>query len=262
MHHHIGDFMKKILLVMIFTGSLYANEKQALLNNNINDFTTTHLSIKKAGFTDAKHFVALVADHRVSRFMFCAEASESDIKNMTSSWFTKIVAPIAFLLPAKWISHRWMIRKTRDIEDSNHQEVIGSLSLMNLNDKNILDAIKTVDQENYKDYLNLGISLKPTEWGKGYADESVFALLSKLFVAQEFQQVAGVALLVNKDNERCLNWVMKKNKPNKRLPLTYHPDVYLPNGFKIIHKPCTAKLFTVKKEDFLKLLGSTVYNNN
>lgn len=255
--------MKKIVLLIVLALNFYASERQPLLTDTqINDFTTHHLSIKKAGFTDAKHFVALVADHRVSRFMFCAEASESDIKNMTGSWFTKIVAPIAFLLPAKWISYRWMIRKTGDNKDSNQEEVIGSLSLMNLNDKNILDAIKTVDQEKYKDYMNLGVSLKPTEWGKGYADESVFALLSKLFVAQEFQQVAGVALLVNKDNERCLNWVMKKNKPNKRLPLTYHPDVYLPNGFKIIHKPCTAKLFTVKKEDFLNLLSSTRNNTN
>lgn len=248
---------------MIFTGSLYANEKHALLNNNINEIITPHLSIKQAGASDTKDFVALVADHKVSRFMFCAEASEAEIKKMTDSWFkTKILAPILFSLPYTWTSYRWMVRKKATENESNQEEVIGSLSLMKLKDKNILAALKTVDQEHYQQYMNLGVSLKHSEWGKGYAKESVFALLSKIFVAQDFQHVPGVALLINKDNQQCLKCVMKKNEQTGQFPFTCHTDVYLPKGFKIIHKPCTVKLFTVKKEDFLKLLGSTVYNNN
>ncbi|MFZ5954284.1 MAG: GNAT family N-acetyltransferase [Candidatus Dependentiae bacterium] len=256
--------MKKfIITIFCFSALIKAHEKLALVNNtDPNYIITPHLTIQKAGVTDAKHFVTLASDHQVSRYMFCSEASEDDIKKIADSWFkTKIVAPLVFLMPSKWTFHRWMIRKTDAEKPANEHEVIGSLSIMNLDDKNILELLRKYDPEHYKNYPNLGLCLKPSEWGKGYARESLYALLSKLFVANEFKQLKGLALCINKDHERCINCVMKKNEGNARKPFVYHGEVYLPNGFtKVVPKPCTVKCFTVNREDFLQFSG--IRNNN
>lgn len=255
--------MKKIYLLGLLATQVYASERQALINNtDITNIITPHLTIEKAGITDAKHFVALASDHKVSRYMFCSEASEDDIKKIADSWFkTKIVAPLVFLMPSKWTFHRWMIRKTDVEKPANEHEVIGSLSIMNLDDKNILELLRKYDPEHYTNYMNLGLCLKPSEWGKGYARESLYALLSKLFVANEFKQLKGLALCINKDHERCINCVMKKNESNARRPFVYQGEVYLPNGFtKVVPKPCTVKCFTVNREDFLQFSG--IRNNN
>lgn len=247
--------MKKILLIIAFAASLNASEKQALLQKvHLDEITTDHLSIKKSRFSDAKHFIELVSDYEVSRCIFGAEATQEQVKKLADSWInTKLFVPFMFALPASLKGvHRWMIRKDTVTEQGEKKnEVIGTMTIGNISIPEVVDLIKKSDPQHYENYMNLSLLLKQAEWNKGYARESITALLSKVFVAQEFAQLKGLILLTSSDNKHCIKCLMNNEQEAKK-PFTYQGEINLPNGFiKFMRKECVLKFFMLKKDDFL-----------
>lgn len=254
--------MKKLIsLIPFFILSAYAGEQITLPNQTINNIRTAHLVIKKSEFKDHSGFIALISDYNVSRFMFGAEATQEEINELAKSQFkTKFLAPLMFALPTRLVGHRWMIRKSNP--ETEQLELIGSLAILKIEKKEIKDLIRQHDPENYKNYLNIGILLKSLEWGKGYARESIFALISELFAAKEFKHITGLVISVNHNHERCLKAIMK-NENEAKAPFVYRGEVTLPKGFtKYMPKACTTKNFTLTKEDFLQFVGLNRKNNN
>ncbi|BDC34965.1 hypothetical protein Noda2021_09230 [Candidatus Dependentiae bacterium Noda2021] len=253
--------MKKILFLALTPLLIHTAEKLALVNNTATDpIITPHLTLQRAGAKQAADFVNLVSDLEVSRYMFVAPLSQEKLNAMTQSTFkTKIFAPLFFALPEfaqrklAGAGPRWIIKDNLD-------KSIGSLSLSTVPQdvKNFLES-KGIDSTNYE---NLGLILKPSAWNKGYAKETVFTALSRIFNNPKFAYLKGVTLCVNTDHQYALSKLISSKTNHAKAPVKHHGQVYLPHGFhKLVPDACTAECFTISKEDFMPLLGNSNNNN-
>lgn len=253
--------MKRTLLTLLASIScLQAQEKLAINNNSIDTIISAHLTLQKAGRKDAADFVSLINDLEVSRYMFVAPITQEKIDAIKQSKFkTNILAPLFFALPEfaqrklAGAGPRWMIK-------DKENNIIGSLSLSTLPD-GVKEFLKTkgINSNNYE---NLGLTLKPSVWHKGYAKETIFVALSKLFNNKKYTHLKGVALCVNKDHTMALERLINKKTKDAKKPITYQGELFLPNGFhKIAPEACYAECFTISKDDFMPLLGTSNNNN-
>lgn len=231
--------MNKLFLSLCFLStSLLANEHTLLSKSQIKTINTINLVLTKSKASDAPDFIRLVSQYEVSRFMFCSEAPETKIQKLAKSKFaTKVLAPL--MLKHDSIGGSFWIIKKNTLEEQGNNHMIGFVGLTSLH-KKVKKLVRTIDRNNYKQYMNIGVSLEPGEWGKGYAKESLCALMSAVFASKKYKHVKGLTITVNSDHTRCLATLM--NGESTKQPLVYQGELALPKGFsKLVPTPARLK---------------------
>ncbi|BDC34964.1 hypothetical protein Noda2021_09220 [Candidatus Dependentiae bacterium Noda2021] len=243
--------MKKILSLALASLALCASENAPLVTNkSLDTIVLDNVTLKKAGAKDASDYINLVSDINVSRYLLGAPITQEKIDAINKSTFkTKIMAPLVFALPeflTRRLFHagpRWMIKDQSDA-------TIGSLSLATppAEIKQFLIS-KGINSNHYD---NLAITLKASEWKKGYAKETIFACLKRVFNNERYQNIKGIVLCFNKENTVALNRLLDSQTQQAKQPVVYQGEINLPKDFSnIAPEAFTAACFTISKNDFL-----------
>lgn len=238
------------LLLCIFTLNACEHENKLVKQTSTDLIEDLNVTVKKSSFLscwkDATEFIALVKDPEVCKFLFVAEATPEEVKQIASSIKTKLSAAFTFMIQNS-VFPRWMIKERRT------NNYIGCITLSPIT-PTVSRFLKECDDSFTGNYMNFGIALKKSEWHKHYAAQAMKAFLSSIFDSNEYRSLCGVVLCINCSNHNGMNMVKNPQTDDIKKPFVYRGEINFPKGFcTILPKTCVAQCFTVSREDFLAL---------
>ncbi len=135
--------------------------------------------------------------------------------NMTR--YLRVMKPFSKEDEEEWIKNTWKRRKEGThyafaIEDKEKGELIGSISLMN------------VEQENKR--AELGIWIKEEYWGKGYGTEAEKLMTKYGFEELNLNSIHARAYSFNERSQRAIKSIGFKENGKQRAALYRHGDYH------------------------------------